>query len=212
MQYMNMNPIREKGNISVNGIGSIKVKANLALLTVGVTTSNQDVQVAQVENSNTVNAIIVSLTDYGISKDDINSYDVSINNNLDTKTNETPNYEITTTLRIKITNLDDVGEVYSLAIENGANSNIDVSFSVTDVEPFYKDALLIALQNAIDKGALLAKNLKIKLKPLPESISEDSISMYSLSQSDIGYSNSPYLPSGDLVVTAQVSIVFNTYI
>lgn len=212
MQYMNMNPIREKGQLSVNGVGEIKIKANLALLTLGVTTSNPDIQIAQVENSNTVNAIIISLNDYGILKEDINPYDVSIDKNIDNKTNEVSNYEITTTLRIKITNLENLGEIYSLAIENGANSNINVSFSVTDIEPFYKDALLIAVQNAIDKGALLAKNLSVKLKPLPESIYEDSISIYSLSQSDIGYSNSPYLPSGDLLVTAQVSVVFNTYI
>ncbi|EQK41988.1 hypothetical protein C672_0927 [[Clostridium] bifermentans ATCC 638] len=212
MQYMNMNAIREKGQLSINGVGTVRVKADLALLTVGVTTSNPDVQVAQVENSNTVNAIIISLTDYGIPKENINAYDVSINKKYDNVTNELVAYEITTTLRIEITNLNKLGDIYSLAIENGANSNINISFTVSDTSPHYKDALLAATQDALDKGALLAKNLGIKLKPLPESIFENSTSIYSVSKRDVGYASSPYLSSGDLIVTAQVTVVFNTYI
>ena len=70
MQYMNMNnAIREKGQLSVNGVGIVKVKSDLAILKVGVTTSNEDVQVAQVENTNTVNAVITSLTDYKIPRE-----------------------------------------------------------------------------------------------------------------------------------------------
>lgn len=212
MQYMNMNAIREKGQLSINGVGTVRVKADLALLTVGVTTSNPDVQVAQVENSNTVNAIIISLTDYGIPKENINAYDVSINKKYDNITNELVAYEITTTLRIEITDLKNLGDIYSLAIENGANSNINISFTVADTSPHYKDALLAATQDALDKGALLAKNLGIKLRPLPESIFENSTSIYSVSKRDVGYAISPYLSSGDLVVTAQVTVVFNTYI
>lgn len=212
MQYMNMNTIREKGQLSVNGVGKIKVKADLALLTIGVTTSNPDVQVAQVENSNTVNAIIVSLTDYGIPKENINAYDVSINKKYDNTTNELIYYEITTTLRIEITNLNNLGDIYSLSIENGANSNINISFTVSDTSSHYKKALLIATQDALDKAALISKNLAIKLKPLPESISENSNSIYSLSKRDIGYSSSPYLSSGDLIISAQVTVIFNTYI
>lgn len=212
MQYMNMNAVREKGQLSVNGVGIVRVKADVALLTVGVTTSNPDVQIAQVENSNTVNTIIISLTDYGIPKENINAYDVSINKKYDNITNELVAYEITTTIRIEVTDLENLGDIYSLAIENGANSNVSISFSVSDKSPHYKEALLAATQDALNKGALLAKNLGIKLKPLPENISENSTSIYSVSQRDVGYSSSPYLSSGDLIVTAQVSVIFNTYI
>ncbi len=212
MQYMNMNTMREKGQLSINGVGTVKVKADLAILTVGVTTSNKDVQVAQVENANTVNNIILSLSDFGIPREKINADAVTINKRYDNVTNELIAYEITTTIKVEVSNLESLGDIYTLAIENGANSNVSLSFTISNVSPYYNEALLKATQDALNKSSLLAKSLSIKLRPLPESISENSIAQYSINQKNISYSNSPYLTSGDLEVTAQVNMVFNTYL
>jgi uncharacterized protein len=212
MQYMNMNNMREKGQMSVNGVGTVKAKADLAILTVGVTTSNKDVQVAQVENANTVNNIIISLSDFGIPREKINADDVSINKRYDNITNELIAYEITVTIRVEVSDLKNLGDIYSLAIENGANSNVSITFTLSNVSPYYNDALLKATQDALNKSSLLAKNLGIKLRPLPENISENSISKYAINQKNVSYSNSPYLSSGDLEVSAQVDMIFNTYL
>ena len=213
MQYMNMNnAIREKGQLSVNGVGIVKVKSDLAILKVGVTTSNEDVQVAQVENTNTVNAVITSLTDYKIPRENINSDDVVIKRIRDNATNQVIGYEITTNITIEVEDIKNLGDIYSLAIENGANSEVNISFTLSNVNHHYKKALLKATQDALNKGNLLSKSLNIRLKPLPESISENSTSIYSVSQKNIAYSSSPFLSSGDLEVKAQVGIVFNTYL
>ena len=212
MQYMNMNTMREKGQLSVNGVGIVKVKADLAILTVGVTTSNKDVQVAQVENANTVNNIILSLSDFGIEREKINADDVTINKRYDNVTNELIAYEITTTIRIEVSNLENLGDIYTLAIENGANCNVNLTCTISNVSPHYNEALLKATQDALNKSSLLAKSLSIKLRPLPENISENSISQYSISQKNVSYSGSSYLSSGDLEVKAQVSMIFNTYL
>lgn len=213
MQYMNMNnAIREKGQLSVNGVGIVKVKSDLAILKVGVTTSNEDVQVAQVENTNTVNAVITSLTDYKIPRENINADDVVIKRIRDNPTNQVIGYEITTNITIEVEDIKSLGDIYSLAIENGANSEVNISFTLSNVNHHYKKALLKATQDALNKGNLLSKSLNIRLKPLPESISENSTSIYSVSQKNIAYSSSPFLSSGDLEVKAQVGIVFNTYL
>ncbi|CEJ72715.1 periplasmic immunogenic protein [[Clostridium] sordellii] len=213
MQYMNMNnAIREKGQLSVNGVGIVKVKSDLAILKVGVTTSNEDVQVAQVENTNTVNAVITSLTDYKIPRENINADDVVIKRIRDNATNQVIGYEITTNITIEVEDIKNLGDIYSLAIENGANSEVNISFTLSNVNHHYKKALLKATQDALNKGNLLSKSLNIRLKPLPESISENSTSIYSVSQKNIAYSSSPFLSSGDLEVKAQVGIVFNTYL
>ena len=68
MQYMNMGSIREKGQLSVNGFGSVSAKADMAILTVGITTSDKDIQVAQENNTNNVNLLIDSLVSFGIPK------------------------------------------------------------------------------------------------------------------------------------------------
>ncbi|CEN88516.1 periplasmic immunogenic protein [[Clostridium] sordellii] len=213
MQYMNMNnAVREKGQLSVNGIGIVKVKSDLAILKVGVTTSNEDVQVAQVENTNTVNAVITSLTDYKIPRENINADDVVIKRIRDNATNQVIGYEITTNITIEVEDIKNLGDIYSLAIENGANSEVNISFTLSNVNHHYKKALLKATQDALNKGNLLSKSLNIRLKPLPESISENSTSIYSVSQKNIAYSSSPFLSSGDLEVKAQVGIVFNTFL
>ncbi|AUN13409.1 SIMPL domain-containing protein [Paraclostridium sordellii] len=213
MQYMNMNnAVREKGQLSVNGVGIVKVKSDLAILKVGVTTSNEDVQVAQVENTNTVNAVITSLTDYKIPRENINADDVVIKRIRDNATNQVIGYEITTNITIEVEDIKNLGDIYSLAIENGANSEVNISFTLSNVNHHYKKALLKATQDALNKGNLLSKSLNIRLKPLPESISENSTSIYSVSQKNIAYSSSPFLSSGDLEVKAQVGIVFNTYL
>ncbi|CEK37189.1 SIMPL domain-containing protein [Paraclostridium sordellii] len=213
MQYMNMNnAVREKGQLSVNGVGIVKVKSDLAILKVGVTTSNEDVQVAQVENTNTVNAVITSLTDYKIPRENINADDVVIKRIRDNATNQVIGYEITTNITIEVEDIKSLGDIYSLAIENGANSEVNISFTLSNVNHHYKKALLKATQDALNKGNLLSKSLNIRLKPLPESISENSTSIYSVSQKNIAYSSSPFLSSGDLEVKAQVGIVFNTYL
>ncbi|CEO07815.1 periplasmic immunogenic protein [[Clostridium] sordellii] len=213
MQYMNMNnAIREKGQLSVNGVGIVKVKSDLAILKVGVTTSNEDVQVAQVENTNTVNAVITSLTDYKIPRENINADDVVIKRIRDNATNQVIGYEITTNITIEVEDIKNLGDIYSLTIENGANSEVNISFTLSNVNHHYKKALLKATQDALNKGNLLSKSLNIRLKPLPESISENSTSIYSVSQKNIAYSSSPFLSSGDLEVKAQVGIVFNTYL
>ena len=213
MQYMNMNNAsREKGQLSVNGVGIVKVKSDLAILKVGVTTSNEDVQVAQVENTNTVNAVITSLTDYKIPRENINADDVVIKRIRDNATNQVIGYEITTNITIEVEDIKNLGDIYSLAIENGANSEVNISFTLSNVNHHYKKALLKATQDALNKGNLLSKSLNIRLKPLPESISENSTSIYSVSQKNIAYSSSPFLSSGDLEVKAQVGIVFNTYL
>ncbi|MFR3568224.1 MAG: SIMPL domain-containing protein [Paraclostridium sordellii] len=213
MQYMNMNnAVREKGQLSVNGVGIVKVKSDLAILKVGVTTSNEDVQVAQVENTNTVNAVITSLTDYKIPRESINADDVVIKRIRDNATNQVIGYEITTNITIEVEDIKNLGDIYSLAIENGANSEVNISFTLSNVNHHYKKALLKATQDALNKGNLLSKSLNIRLKPLPVSISENSTSIYSVSQKNIAYSSSPFLSSGDLEVKAQVGIVFNTYL
>ena len=215
MQYMNMNNIREKGQLSVNGFGSVSAKSDLAILTVGVTTSNPDIQVAQDINSRDVNLVISSLIGFGIPKEDINANSISIHRIYDNVTNDFKGYEITTLIKIKVHDLSKLGDIYSLAIENNANSDVNISFTLSDIRPYYNKALVLATKDAISKSSLLAKTLGIKLKPLPENISENSSSQYAIApKTNVSYtsSSSPDISSGDLVVTAQVSMVFNTYL
>ncbi|MGL5749588.1 MAG: SIMPL domain-containing protein [Paraclostridium sp.] len=215
MQYMNMHNVRETGELSVNGFGSIDAPADLAILTVGVTTADDDIQIAQDKNTSDVNLVISSLLGYGIPKDKINADSISIKRIYDNTTNEFKGYEITTLIRIEVSDLSSLGDIYSLAIENNANSDVNISFTISDKESYYNKALVLATKDALNKASLLAKNLGIKLKPLPKNISENSSVQYSITprnNANYTYSSAPDISSGDLEVTAQISMIFNTYI
>ncbi|MGL5507092.1 MAG: SIMPL domain-containing protein, partial [Paraclostridium sp.] len=201
MQYMNMNNVREKGQLSVNGFGSVFTKADMAILTVGVTTYNEDIQVAQNINNKNVNLVISSLVGFGVAREDINADSISINRVYDNNTNNFKGYEIKTLIRIEVNNLSKLGDIYSLAIENNANSDVNISFTISELKPYYNKALISATKDALNKASLLAKSLGIKLKPLPESIYENSSAQYSIvprNNSNYTYSSSPDLSSGDL--------------
>ncbi|MBP3907047.1 MAG: SIMPL domain-containing protein [Peptostreptococcaceae bacterium] len=215
MQYMNMGSIREKGQLSVNGFGSVSAKADMAILTVGITTSDKDIQVAQENNTNNVNLLIDSLVSFGIPKKNINADSISINRIFDNVTNEFKRYEVTTLVRIEIRDLTRLGDIYSLAIENNVNSDVNISFTLSNIKSYYNKALVSATKDALDKASLLSKSLGFKLKPLPENISENSSAQFAVTPRNnlnYTYSSSPDISSGDLEITAQVSIIFNTYL
>lgn len=215
MQYMNMGSIREKGQLSVNGFGSVSAKADMAILTVGITTSDKDIQVAQENNTNSVNLLIDSLVSFGIPKKNINSDSISINRIFDNITNEFKRYEVTTLVRIEVRDLTRLGDIYSLAIENNVNSDVNISFTLSNIKSYYNKALVSATKDALDKASLLSKSLGFKLKPLPENISENSSAQFAVTPRNnlnYTYSSSPDISSGDLEITAQVSIIFNTYL
>ena len=202
----------ERGSLSVIGTGLVQTKADLALLTVGVTTESKSVKEAQDQNSEISKNLLRSLSDYGVPKENIYTENLSIIRNYDYTNNVLISYKVTNTITIIVNDFSKLNDIYSLAVENGANDNINLNFTLSNPKYFYNQALKQASQDALNKANLLSKSFGVKYNPIPCKIHENSSSLYSITYaSPATYTSSPAIPSGLVKITAEIEVVFATY-
>ncbi|SHJ88074.1 SIMPL domain-containing protein [Tepidibacter formicigenes] len=203
---------KNKGIISVNGIGIIKTQPDTATLTIGVVTEDKDLKKAQRENSLKVNQIIKSLAGIGIKEKDIQTINYTVRKNYDyiDGKQEFRNYEVRHILQVTVRDINQAGNVYDIAVENGANIEGGIEFSISSAEKYYNQALELAVENAIDKANKVANTLETNVKKLPSSIKETTFSQGKaeyLTTYMAKDSQTPIL-GGLIEIKAQVTAVF----
>ncbi|TDT68612.1 hypothetical protein EV215_1679 [Hypnocyclicus thermotrophus] len=171
------------GTIKVTGIGKINTKPNIANISLGVMTENEDVSKAIKENTGKVSKIISKLLELGIKEKNINTsnyslyYDKEDYNDKDSK----KIYKVNNSLNIEIENIERIGEIIDLLVKNGVNNIWNISFGVKNREKFEEKAKIIALKNAEEKAKkiLESQDLKLgKIKNISENI-DPNIPRYS---------------------------------
>jgi uncharacterized protein len=148
-------------HISVSGSATVSFEANKATVSVGVVTENIDVEIAQSENTTKMNAIIKSITDFGVDLKDIKTsyYYVSPVYSYENRDEDEKSYKVTNSVSITVVNINNVGSIIDLALKNGANTAGDVNFSNSDTSEYYLEALAKATKEALDKANTIAKQL-----------------------------------------------------
>lgn len=214
MQFRNvrMPMSTPSGSMSIIGTGIIETKADLAILSIGITTESKSLEEAQEQNDKIYNNILTSVIDYGIPKENISTNDISVTRNYDYSNNTFLSYKVSHIISITTTDFSKLNDLYSLAIENGANDNITVNFTLANPHYYYNKALKKASQDAINKASLLAKNFNVKYNNIPYKIHENSSSLYSVTYPVSGsYSYSPDIAPGLIKVTSEIEATFATY-
>lgn len=215
MQFRNMRmPVNgQTGSMSVIGTGTIETQADLAVLSIGITTENKSLEEAQEQNDRTYNNILTSLLDYGVSKENISTNDISVTRNYDYSNNTFLSYKVSHIITVTTNDFAKLNDIYSLAIENGANDNITVNFKLSNPQFYYNKALKKATQDAVNKASLLAKSFNVKYNNIPYKIHENSSSLYSVTYPTPGnYAYSPEITPGIIKVTSEIEATFATYV
>lgn len=145
--------------ISVSGSGSVKVKPDTAVLSLGVTQSAQGAVAAQSSVNQKIAAVKKALTDQGIAAEDISVSDLYVYARYDYKDEiETlVGYNASHQLEVRVRNLDEVGAVIDAALAAGANRMDGVRFLVEDQKTAYDQAMKLALEDARAKAQVLAQ-------------------------------------------------------
>lgn len=214
MQYRNRNmpSLIPFGSISVVGTGIVETKPDIAILTMGVTTDNKNLEEGQKQNDKYFNNILMRLLDYGIIKENISTEDISVTRNYDYNTNTFLSYKISHILSVTINDFSSLDDIYSLGIENGANDNISVNFTLSNPNMYYNKAMKKASQDAINKASILAKNFNVKYNNIPYKIHENSSSLYSITYpTPLSYSYTPNITPGLIKITSEIEAIFTTY-
>ncbi|HEU0165839.1 MAG TPA: SIMPL domain-containing protein [Thermomicrobiales bacterium] len=150
-----------QGTITVNGTGVITVDPDMATISFGVENQSRLLEDAQTSNSTAITKVTKALTDGGVDAKDIqtSSYYVYPISKYDDSGNYVgvTGYQVSTTLSVKVKDLDKLGTLLDSAVAAGANFVYGISFSVEDPSKPADQARAAAVADARGKADTLAK-------------------------------------------------------
>ena len=199
----------EGTKLSVSGNGTVLVKSDLAIVTVGVREASADVLVAQATVNEKIAAIKQALLDAGVQETEINTDSINIYANYDYSDNTEVivGYTANNSLSVRTTDIDNVGALIDAAFAAGANTLDNVQFTVQDDSEAREQALTKAVEDARRKADVLAAVAGMQVTAI-ESIAESGVytydSMRNFAQMDAAATEGS--GAGTLVQAALVSV------
>ena len=204
--------------IAVNGTGETRISADTAVISLGVSARDRDVLKAQQTVNENIAGIRQALLSNGVAEENINTDYMSIyaiyDYNEDVE--KVQAYNASTTLAVKVTDMDSVGKLIDEAFAAGANTLNGISFSASDTDEARDESLKAAVGEARAKAEVLAEASGLKITGI-ETISEGNVYSYDNSVSnfsakrmegtaDTGYGT--VVQAAKLIVSVTVSITF----
>ena len=207
--------------LTVTGVASISAAPDEAVLNIGVRTENTNYKVCQETNKNKINDVLAAIRKLGIEDRYIQtaSYSSQILYKYEYNTNKFMGYEINHLLAITFTDLDLVGKVIEISVEQGANELHNVQFMITKPREheLYLRALEVASSRARDKAEVLAKSFGINNMTVKNIDATSSYvptyrspSSLNIASNEIRYSEggTSDVAGGQIQVTANVTITY----
>ena len=212
-------PALAETRITVSGTGETQVSADTAVISLGVSARDRDVQKAQQTVNGSIAKIRQALTGIGVKEENINTDYMNIYAVYDYEgdAEEVKAYNASTTLAVKVTDTDMAGQVIDEAFAAGANTLNGISFSASDTATAEKESLQAAVADARAKAEILAEAAGLKITGI-ELVSDGNVYSYDNSVGnfsakrmegaamDAGYGT--MVQAAKLIVSASVSITF----
>ena len=206
-----------ESTISVNGTGEVRISADTAVISLGVNARNQDVLEAQQEANQSIASIRTAMSENGVKEEDITTEFINIYAVYDYVNGQEllSAYNASSTLAIRVTDMDSVGRLIDAAFAAGANTLNGISFSASDTSEAEAEALRIAVKDAQTKAAILADAAGLKITGV-KTISENGIYNYENSVrnsnakmvTEAAADSGTVVQAAKLIVNATVSIEF----
>jgi uncharacterized protein YggE len=157
--------------ISVLGEGVVTLKPDIARLSMGVLVEKRSLSAAQTEASDKMNAVIDRLVGMGISRDDIQTVNFSVNPVYDYPNDgtrpELRGFQVANQVSVTIRDIGKTGEVADAVIDVGATTIGGLSFDVSNMQGAKDQAREQAMEDAKRKGEQLARLAGVSLgRPL----------------------------------------------
>lgn len=211
----------ENSQLSVRGEAVLMVEPDQVAITIDVITEAEKVKIALRENSKKMQAAIALLKGLGLTEDDYQTQNFSINprwsNRISGNNNqrEIEGYMVNNRLRLTTTRLDDIGEIIAAVASQGVNQIQSIVFNLKNPRLYREQAITAASNNAkIDAEALAKANgvrlIKIKSLQLDNasaSVSQVPKAMVMESRS-MAADVAPPIEAGDIAVRASVSAIY----
>lgn len=151
--------------ITAQGHGEVKVKPDIAQVTVAVTTQSKDQAEAVSQNAVKTTATLAALKSAGIAQKDIQTQSYTVDPQYDYRTSPAvlTGYQVTNSVQATVRDLTKVGLVIDKTIGAGASQINGVSFDVADRTKPQAEALAIAVGTAKMKATVMAQAAGVDL-------------------------------------------------
>ena len=205
--------------IMVSGTGETQISADTAVISLGVSARDQDVLKAQQKVNETIAAIRKALTEKGVKEENINTEYINIYAMYDYSSDQEQiaAYNASSTLAIRVTDMDSTGTLIDVAFEAGANTLNGISFSASDTEEARAASLKKAVADARAKAEILAEAAGLSITGI-ETVSEGGVYSYDntvgnfrakgVSAMETEEDAGTVVQAAKLVVSATVTITF----
>jgi len=203
--------------ITVDAEGSVDVKPDIAMTTMGVTTKAKNVSDAQAENTKIMNELIAKLKALDIAEDDIQTTNYNIYpmyNWTEEDGRVLEGYEVSQSVSVKIRDLEKANQVLSLAGEVGATDVSGLEFTIDDKEVYLAQAREEALEKVVEKITMLSNSLGVRVLSIVsyseyEGGTDELFRGYSTLEYGLGGGDiTPDIQSGSEEVIMNVSVTF----
>jgi len=148
--------------ITVSGMGEIKTRPDMAIVTTGVTSEAPTAQEALSKNNAAMTAVINALKNAGIAEDDIQTSNFSVSPVYppyqpgQTTPPRISGYQVSNQVTARIKQLAKLGTTLDTLVRAGSNQISGVSFDIDEPKPFLNDARKKAVADARAKAELYA--------------------------------------------------------
>ena len=205
--------------IMVSGTGETQISADTAVISLGVSARDQDVLKAQQKVNETIAAIRKALTEKGVKEENINTEYINIYAMYDYSSDQEQiaAYNASSTLAIRVTDMDSTGTLIDVAFEAGANTLNGISFSASDTEEARAASLKKAVADARAKAEILAEAAGLSITGI-ETVSEGGVYSYDntvgnfrakgMSAMETEEDAGTVVQAAKLIVSATVTITF----
>ena len=210
--YVQQSTHQQRRVVTVTGNGSLSVAPDTVQIQLEVRTESQQLSQAQQENAATMNQVIESLLQIGISRENIQTVSYNIFPQYDYVEGQQlfRGYEVTNAITVKMTTIEQVGNVIDVAVQKGANNVSNIQFTVEDEQLHYQQALSLALKNALAKAQTMADTMQLQLDPTPIKIVEghrvESVAPRMFAAKEV--SGSTPIEQGQMMINATVTVQF----
>jgi uncharacterized protein YggE len=201
--------------ISVQGVGTVFVKPDLAEVSLGVDITRSRLSDARADAASAMNAVIAALHALGISDADIETSYLNINPTWDYSGNSqrVTGYQVDNILLVRVHDLNKLGDVVDNSVNAGATTVNGITFSLSDPTSAQSQAREAAVHDARARADTLAAAAGVQITGV-SSINETSYSMpwpiyadASRGAMDVAQAPTPVIP-GNADITVNVSVVF----
>lgn len=151
--------------ITALGHGEVKVKPDIALLTLSVTTQSQNQAEAVQQNASKTTALLAALRGAKLADKDVQTLSYTVQPQYDYKSSPPvlTGYQVQNSVQATVRDLTKVGFVLDKATSGGASEVGGVSFDVADRASAQSSALSLAVGAAKRKAAVMADAAGVRL-------------------------------------------------